>query len=113
MWERFLLKKIFKPGMKMRGQIWGVLILFSLLISATLRISSAPAGAQIYLDGNYSYRGIYLGNAGDSSNPLVVSGLSAQRHFLQLVLPGYMIHYQVVDLQSFTIHQRIFFTLCY
>ena len=89
-----------EQGIKMRGQIWGVLILSSLLISATLRISSDPPGAQIYLDGNYSYRGIYLGNAGDSSNPLVVNGVSDQRHFLQLVLPDYMIHYQVVDLSS-------------
>ena len=86
--------------MKMIKVVKIVTLLFlGVLISATLRISSDPPGAKVYIDGSYSYPGVYLGEAGDSVSPLVVN-VSDQLHFIQLIKPGYMTYYTEIDVSS-------------
>lgn len=59
-----------------------------------LFVNSVPAGASVYLDGNYSYLGTYLGETG-SSHPAMVD-LRPGRHVVRIEKAGYFGYYKSI-----------------
>ena len=87
-------------GKFLRLNIFICLIFSILSFSATLYVSSNHSGALVYLGGNTSYRGEFVGMSGDESSPLVIDGLENRIYPIQIVYPDYMIYYGLIDLSS-------------
>ncbi|MBI4746171.1 MAG: VCBS repeat-containing protein, partial [Deltaproteobacteria bacterium] len=66
---------------------------FATLNTGTLKINSQPDGAKAYIDGNYAYSGTYYGTTG-----IYISQIRAGKHTLRLTYPGYIDHYQLIDI---------------
>ncbi|MDH4099376.1 MAG: FG-GAP-like repeat-containing protein [Nitrospirota bacterium] len=64
---------------------------------ATLRVSTTPAGAIVWLDGNYGYMGNRSGVTG--STPLNID-VKPGRHVVRLQLAGYFEYYGSVDIPA-------------
>ena len=61
-----------------------------------LRVTSTPAGAEIFLDGNYGYPGRFAGYTA-ADRDIVITGVRTGIHVLRLSYPGYEVSYNVVN----------------
>lgn len=66
----------------------------------TIRVSSTPSGARVFLDGNVIYAGQYKGLSGDTINPLVIGNLKNELHTVRAILPDYTPCFNRVNVQN-------------
>lgn len=65
--------------------------------TGSIAVTSMPEGARVHLGGNYGYLGEFKG-----TTPLTISDMKEGCYVLQIVLPGYTKHYELVTV---TAHQ--------
>ena len=73
----------------------------------TIRLSSNPSGADVYIDGTLAYRGRFEGASGNSVTPLVIGSLKNERHGVTIAADDYFIHELYVDVSlghSYTVN---------
>jgi len=76
----------------------------------TIRVSSDPTGAKVYLDGTQVYRGRYVGLSGTVGVPLSVGTLKNEKHTITIVGANYFVNQTIVDVtlgQTFTVNQTL------
>lgn len=61
--------------------------------NGTLSLATDPAGAKVYIDGNYGYLGRYIGDT-----PLDIKGLTVGVHSFALVMPGHETIYKQINI---------------
>jgi len=76
----------------------------------TIRVSSDPTAAKVYLDGTQVYRGRYMGLSGTVGVPLSVGTLKNEKHTITIVGANYFVNQTIVDVtlgQTFTVNQTL------
>lgn len=66
----------------------------------TIRVSSTPPGAYVFLDGNVIYAGQYRGLSGDTTNPLIIGNLKNEIHSVRAILQDYTQCFYQVNVQN-------------